>query len=167
MSDPSPNPPPQPFILDYQRVEKKQRTLAMGLQIMGIAIFLFGLLFVAAISVEMMSNRKTGQFLVVSYIVSILITLSGAVGAVCAIHIRRKVRAAAKLALVMTSLQTIAWMISLPFSLRSLYHDGYDTALLILLISAIAFAITAGLIALIVDIIRLLRSPDIWRQHTS
>jgi len=162
MSDPSPNPPPQPFILDYQRAEKKRRTLAMGLQIMGIAVFLFGLLFVAAITAGCLLNDR--RIPVVPYLVSILIALSGAVCAVSAIHIRRKVRAAAKLALVMTSLQTLGWIVSLPFSLRYLYQeDGYDTAPLIATIALIALAVTAGLIALIVDLIRLLRSPDIWQ----
>lgn len=168
---PAPLPASPPLILNYQRAEKAKRTATGGLLIMGIAFVAASTLLTA--SAAFAPGFSSGhphrgwvflfEFLITVAIVAIPLAW-GSLYIICALLIHRSRRWAGRLALVMTSIQALAWLPLAARGVVAVVNDRYESLPFKLLICSLLLLVTIGFLALVLEVWRALRAPQLWRN---
>jgi len=154
MSDPPPNPPPQPFILDYQRVEKAKHNATGGLFLMGLGITILGILFYCIAPFDL---------------VTILFLAWGICYLACAAMMRKNSLLATLVALVATSLQTLGLFGLVLFVISPVFADPkmiLDFGPPECFLGAILSCFIIASVGVVIEVWTVYRSLRFWRKNS-
>ena len=163
MSDPPPNPSPQPFILDYQRVEKAKRNATGGLFLMGLGITIFG-------AVPIICSVWLRDTMDISLLFTVLLIFAwGVCYMVCAGMMRKDSLPATLVALIVTSLQALGMFGLVIFAISPVFADPkmiLDFGPAECLLGAILSCFVLASVGVVIEVWTVYRSLRFWRKNS-